>query len=127
GIRENGRVDIVIEVLGPVRVTDPGGNPVAVGSQRRRELLGRLVAAGGRTVALPLLVADLWEEPPPAADRAVRTFVSVLRRALEPVRSPRSRSRFIETVGTGYTLRLPRTRVDVHRFEDTLRAAREDS
>ncbi|GAB3474475.1 AfsR/SARP family transcriptional regulator [Nocardiopsis coralliicola] len=120
-------MDIAIEVLGPVRVTGPGGNPVAVGSQRRRELLGRLVAAGGRAVMLPLLIADLWEEPPTTADRAVRTFVSELRRALEPERSPRSRSRFIETVGTGYALRLPRERVDVHRFEDTLRAARGDA
>lgn len=120
-------MDILIKVLGPVRVTDAAGEPVAVGSQRRRELLGRLVAAGGRAVSLRTLVEDLWDDPPPTATGTVRTFVSELRRALEPQRSPRGRSRLIETVGTGYALRVPRERVDAHRFEDVLRAARDQS
>ncbi|MTD57014.1 SARP family transcriptional regulator [Amycolatopsis sp. RM579] len=113
-----------IQVLGPVEVRDTEGRPVAVGSQRRRELLGRLVAAGGRAVPLPVLVEDLWENPPPTAAGTVRTFVAELRGALEPDRRPRTRSRTIETVGTGYALRIPRAHVDVHRFEDTLRAMR---
>ncbi len=114
-------MDQRVRVLGPVVVTDADGRPVSVGSQRRRELLGRLVAADGRAVSLQLLVGDLWEDPPPGATGAVRTFVSELRRALEPERSPRTPSQVIETVGTGYALRMPRTHVDVHRFEDVLR------
>ncbi|MER5429344.1 AfsR/SARP family transcriptional regulator [Streptomyces sp. NPDC002588] len=118
-------MEIMVEVLGPVGVTDTEGRPVAVGSRRRRELLGRLVAAGGRAVPLPVLVGDLWEDPPPTAAGTVRTFVAELRRALEPDRRPRTRSHTIDTVGTGYALRVPRTHVDAHRFEDTLRAARD--
>ncbi len=117
-------MEIRVEVLGPIEVTDAGGRPVAVGSRRRREVLGRLVAAGGRAVPLPALVADLWEDPPPTAAGTVRTFVAELRRALEPDRPPRTRSRVIETVGTGYALRVPRAHVDAHRFEDTLKAVR---
>ncbi|WP_245617551.1 BTAD domain-containing putative transcriptional regulator [Amycolatopsis taiwanensis] len=117
-------MEILIDVLGPISVKDGEGRSIAVGSQRRRELLGRLVAAGGRAVPLPLLIEDLWEDPPPTAAGTVRTFVSELRRALEPDRSPRTRSQVIETVGTGYALRIPRARVDAHRFEDALRAAR---
>ncbi|MEU0600808.1 AfsR/SARP family transcriptional regulator [Streptomyces sp. NPDC006393] len=120
-------MEIFVEVLGPIEVTDSEGRPVAVGSRRRRELLGRLVAAGGRAVPLPVLVDDLWEEPPPTAAGTIRTFVAELRRALEPDRRPRARSRVIETVGTAYALRIPRSHVDAHRFEDTLRAAREGS
>ncbi|MEU6419261.1 AfsR/SARP family transcriptional regulator [Streptomyces spiralis] len=120
-------MEIFVEVLGPIEVTDSEGRPVAVGSRRRRELLGRLVAAGGRVVPLPVLVDDLWEEPPPTAAGTIRTFVAELRRALEPDRRPRTRSRVIETVGTGYALRIPRSHVDAHRFEDTLRAVREGS
>ncbi|MFG3062200.1 BTAD domain-containing putative transcriptional regulator [Streptomyces sp. NPDC048231] len=120
---DNEDMEILVNVLGPVEVTDAEGNPVAVGSRRRRELLGRLVAAGGRAVPLPVLVEDLWEHPPPAAAGTVRTFVAELRRALEPDRPPRTRSLTIETVGTGYALRIPRAHVDAHRFEDTLRAA----
>ncbi|WP_432155291.1 BTAD domain-containing putative transcriptional regulator [Streptomyces sp. bgisy153] len=118
-------MQMLVKVLGPILVTDAEGRPVAVGSRRRREVLGRLVAADGRAVSLPVLVADLWEDPPPTAAGTVRTFVSELRRALEPDRLPRTRSRPIETVGTGYALRVPRAHVDAHRFEDTLRAARD--
>ena len=118
-------MEILVKVLGPIEVTDTEGRPIAVGSQRRRELLGRLVAAGGQAVALAVLVDDLWPDPPSTAAGTVRTFVAELRRALEPDRPPRTPSRMIETVGTGYALRIPRVHVDVHRFEDTLRAMRE--
>ncbi|WP_099905702.1 AfsR/SARP family transcriptional regulator [Streptomyces sp. TLI_171] len=117
-------MEIQVRVLGPVGAGDAEGRPVAVGSRRRRELLGRLVAAGGRPVPLAVLVDDLWPDPPPTATGTVRTFVGELRRALDPDRPPRAPSRVIETVGTGYALRLPRTRVDAHRFEDTLAAVR---
>ncbi|MDI9887523.1 BTAD domain-containing putative transcriptional regulator [Streptomyces sp. HNM0645] len=113
-------MEIHIRVLGPIEVRDAEGRPVAVGSQRRRELLGRLVAAGGRAVPLSVLVDDLWEDPPTTAAGTVRTFVAELRRALEPDRPPRTPSQVIKTVGTGYALRIPRAHVDAHRFEDTL-------
>ncbi|GAB2726944.1 AfsR/SARP family transcriptional regulator [Nocardia thraciensis] len=115
-------MEIFLEVLGPIRASDGEGHPIPVGSQRRRELLGRLVAAGGRAVPLSMLIDDLWADPPPGAAGAVRTFVAELRRALEPERPPRARSQVLETVGDGYALRVPRSHVDAHRFEDTLRA-----
>ncbi|MFI0813057.1 AfsR/SARP family transcriptional regulator [Streptomyces echinatus] len=118
-------MEILVNVLGPIEVTDAEGRPVPVGSRRRRELLGRLVAAGGRAVPLPVLIDDLWEDPPPTAAGTVRTFVAELRRALEPDRPARTPSRTLETVGTGYALRVPRARVDAHRFEDTLRAVQD--
>jgi DNA-binding SARP family transcriptional activator len=118
-------VEILVKVLGPIEVTDAEGRPMPVGSQRRRELLGRLVAAGGQVVPLPVLVDDLWTDPQSTAAGTVRTFVAELRRALEPDRLPRTRSHVIETVGTGYALRVPRAHVDAHRFEDTLRTMRE--
>jgi DNA-binding SARP family transcriptional activator len=119
-------MEILVKVLGPVEVTDAQGLPVAVGSQRRRELLGRLVAAGGHAVSLAVLVDDLWPDPQATATGTIRTFVAELRRALEPDRPPRTPSRLIDTVGTGYALRIPRARVDAHRFEDTLHAPGDD-
>ncbi|MFG3014127.1 BTAD domain-containing putative transcriptional regulator [Streptomyces cinerochromogenes] len=118
-------MEILVQVLGPIEVRDTEGRAVAAGSRRRRELLGRLVAAGGRAVPLAVLVDDLWEDPPPTAAGTIRTFVAELRRALEPDRPPRTRSHVIETVGTGYALRVPREHVDAHRFEDTLRTMRD--
>nr|WP_313904805.1 AfsR/SARP family transcriptional regulator [Streptomyces sp. BHT-5-2] len=119
---DNEDMEILVKVLGPIEVTDAEGRAVPVGSRRRRELLGRLVAAGGRAVPLQVLIDDLWADPPTTAAGTVRTFVAELRRALEPDRPPRTRSRTVETVGTGYALRIPRAHVDAHRFEDTLRA-----
>src|SRR5688572_5965242 len=73
---------VQIRVLGPVTVIGTDGRALAVGSKRRRELLGRLVAAGGRVVSLEALIDDLWEDPPAGAVGAVRTFVSELRGAI---------------------------------------------
>jgi DNA-binding SARP family transcriptional activator len=118
-------MEILVKVLGPIEVRDTEGRTIAVGSQRRRELLGRLVAAGGQAVPLPVLVDDLWEDPPPTAIGTIRTFVAELRRSLEPERLPRTRSHAIETVGTGYALRVPRAHIDAHRFGDTLQTMRD--
>ncbi|MEV6243477.1 BTAD domain-containing putative transcriptional regulator [Lentzea sp. NPDC051838] len=101
-----------IRVLGPVTVVGTDGRVVAVGSKRRRELLGRLVAAGGRVVSLDALISSLWEDPPAGAVGAVRTFVSELRAALG--------SEAIATVGRGYALRV--SEVDAWRLESDVRA-----
>jgi DNA-binding SARP family transcriptional activator len=101
---------VQIKVLGPVTVIGTDGRVVAVGSKRRRELLGRLVAAGGRVVSVDALIDDLWEDPPAGAVGAVRTFVSELRGALG--------ADVIATVGRGYALRASEVdAVDVWRFE----------
>ncbi|WP_031010241.1 AfsR/SARP family transcriptional regulator [Streptomyces sp. NRRL F-5727] len=113
-----------IDVLGAVRATHDDGTPVDLGGPRHREVLARLVAAGGRMVTTDTLVADLWAEPPVRAVGALRTFVAALRRALEPGRPPRTPPRILVTEGPGYALRLPRHTVDVHRFEDALDRAR---
>ncbi|MFJ8082784.1 BTAD domain-containing putative transcriptional regulator [Streptomyces sp. NPDC096205] len=113
-----------IDVLGAVRAFDDDGTPVDLGGPRHREVLARLVAAGGRLVATDTLVDDLWAEPPVRAVGALRTFVAALRRAIEPGRTPRTPPRVLVTEGPGYALRLPRDSVDVHRFEDALARAR---
>ncbi|GAB7102784.1 BTAD domain-containing putative transcriptional regulator [Streptomyces phaeofaciens JCM 4814] len=107
-------------LLGPVAAWDPSGTPVALGAPRHREVLGRLLIARGRVVPVGRLIADLWEDEPPAgAVGAVRTFVAALRRALEPGRAPRQASRLLVTEGPGYRLRAGRDAVDAWRFEDT--------
>ncbi|MFF9581301.1 BTAD domain-containing putative transcriptional regulator [Streptomyces achromogenes] len=113
-----------IDVLGAVRALHDDGTPVDLGGPRHREVLARLVAAGGRMVATDTLVADLWAEPPVRAVGALRTFVAALRRAIEPGRPPRTPPRVLVTEGPGYALRLPRAQVDAHRFEDALARAR---
>ncbi|MEU9315009.1 AfsR/SARP family transcriptional regulator [Streptomyces sp. NPDC048295] len=113
-----------IDVLGAVRALRDDGSAVDLGGPRHREVLARLVAAEGRMVTTDTLVDDLWTDPPARSVGALRTFVAALRRALEPDRPPRNPPRVVVTEGPGYTLRLPREDVDVHRFQDTLARAR---
>ncbi|WP_069884247.1 AfsR/SARP family transcriptional regulator [Streptomyces luteocolor] len=106
-------------LLGPVAAWDTDGTPLPLGAPRHREVLGRLLIARGRVVPVGRLVADLWEDEPPAgAVGAVRTFVAALRRALEPGRPPRQPSRLLVTDGPGYALHAGRDAVDAWRFED---------
>ncbi|RAJ44827.1 DNA-binding SARP family transcriptional activator [Kitasatospora sp. SolWspMP-SS2h] len=115
-----------IDVLGSVRARRADGTPVGLGGPRHREVLARLVAAEGRMVPTDTLVDALWDDPPPRAVGALRTFVAALRRALEPDRPPRTPPRLLVTEGPGYVLRLPRADVDAHRFQDVLARARHD-
>ncbi|WP_246169116.1 AfsR/SARP family transcriptional regulator [Actinotalea subterranea] len=104
-------------MLGPVAAWDTTGAAVPLRGPRHRAVLARLVVARGRTVPVAALVDDLWDEPPPGAVGALRTFVGDLRRALEPDRAPRQPPRLLVTDGAGYALRVTPEAVDALRFE----------
>ncbi|GAA4425927.1 BTAD domain-containing putative transcriptional regulator [Georgenia halophila] len=107
-----------VRVLGSVGVAAANGEPLALKGPRHRELLGRLVVADGFAVPVEVLVADLWgEQPPRRAVGSIRTFVSDLRSALEPLRPPRTRPGILVSAGAGYALRLPVDAVDAWRAE----------
>ncbi|MBP0457305.1 AfsR/SARP family transcriptional regulator [Streptomyces montanisoli] len=114
---------VSIGVLGPVLAWDGEGGQVALKGPRHRAVLARLVVARRRVVPVTRLVEDLWDEPPPDAVGAVRTFVAVLRRAVEPERPPRATPRLLVTEGPGYALRPERDAVDAWRFEHAVTAA----
>ncbi|MEU4579522.1 BTAD domain-containing putative transcriptional regulator [Nonomuraea sp. NPDC023979] len=108
---------LTFQVLGPLAAR-LGGEPVALGRPRQRSVLGRLLAAGGQVVPVERLIDDLYaEEAPPKALAAVQSYVSNLRRALEPGRPPRSPAQVLVTQPPGYALRLPAEAVDAWRFE----------
>ncbi|MEU2332663.1 BTAD domain-containing putative transcriptional regulator [Streptomyces sp. NPDC013172] len=113
---------VAFAVLGPVSA-ERDGVPLALKGPRHRAVLARLIVARGRVVPVGRLVADLWDEPPPAAVGALRTFVGDLRRALEPGRPSRAPARLLVTDGPGYALRTDA--VDARRFETALETAAE--
>ncbi|MFE0172447.1 BTAD domain-containing putative transcriptional regulator [Streptomyces sp. NPDC059002] len=112
-------------VLGGVGACDKDGVPLDLKGPMHRAVLARLLVARGKVVPLEWLVDDLWDDPPPAAVGAIRTFVSTLRRALEPGRPPRAPARLLVTVGPGYALRPASDAVDAWRFESAVRGAGE--
>ncbi|MFI6452635.1 BTAD domain-containing putative transcriptional regulator [Streptosporangium amethystogenes] len=103
-------------VLGPLEASDEHG-PLPLKGPRHRAVLARLLIARGRVVPVDRLVGDLWERPPDGAVGVIQTFVSALRRALEPDRPPRQPARLLVTASPGYALRAERRSVDAWRFE----------
>lgn len=91
--------------------------PGRVEGARQRAVLARLLIARGRVVPVDRLVDDLWEVPTSGAVAAIRTFVSDLRRALEPDRPPRQPARLLVTTPPGYALQAAPEAVDARRFE----------
>jgi DNA-binding SARP family transcriptional activator/pimeloyl-ACP methyl ester carboxylesterase len=97
-----------VSVLGPLRLENESGE-VVLGAAKERSLLAALALSPGRVVGIETLVSALWGETPPATSRkTLQTYVSNLRRVIG--------ADAVETVGSGYVLRVAVDDVDVGRF-----------
>ncbi|MCG0284734.1 tetratricopeptide repeat protein [Streptomyces sp. PSAA01] len=80
-----------------------------------------LLMASGRVVSVDRLVLAVWgEDPPGSARNAVQVQISKLRRILSALSGAE-----LTTSAKGYSLTVAREQVDLHRFRDLVRAARE--
>jgi DNA-binding SARP family transcriptional activator len=114
---------IELSVLGPLEARVDGA-PADLGGPRQRCVLARLIAEHGRVVSADRLIEDLYaDEAPPRALGTLQSFVSHLRRALEPGRPPRALARVLVTSPPGYALRLGEEAVDAWSFEDHVHRA----
>ncbi len=116
---------IGVRVLGPLQVI-VDGVPADVGGPRQRCVLARLIAEHGRVVSADRLIEDLYaDDAPPQALAAVQSYVSHLRRALEPGRPARAPSGVLVTSPPGYAVQLGQDAVDAWSFEDEIHQAAE--
>jgi DNA-binding SARP family transcriptional activator len=114
---------IRVRVLGLLEVT-VDGVPASVGGPRQRCVLARLIAGHGQVVSADRLIEDLYaDEAPPRALAAVQSYVSHLRRALEPGRAAWDRAGVLAASPPGYALRLGRDMVDAWSFENEVHQA----
>jgi DNA-binding SARP family transcriptional activator len=114
---------IRVRVLGPLEVT-VDGVPASVGGPRQRCVLARLIAGHGQVVSADRLIEDLYaDEAPPRALAAVQSYVSHLRRALEPGRAAWDRAGVLAASPPGYALRLGHDMVDAWAFENEVHQA----
>jgi DNA-binding SARP family transcriptional activator/tetratricopeptide (TPR) repeat protein len=105
-------------LLGSLEVVDDSGAPVDVGGAQPRLLLAMLLAAGGRIVAVDALIEAVWSEHPPAsAAGTLQSYVSRLRRQLEPGRAAGGDAKVLLWEPPGYRLDVDREQVDFRRFE----------
>ncbi|HEX6342291.1 BTAD domain-containing putative transcriptional regulator [Umezawaea sp.] len=108
---------LVIRLLGPVRAWR-NGVEVDLGTARTRAVFTVLAMRANDAVSKDELIDGVWGDAPPAtAGASLHTYISALRRALEPERSKRSAGVVLTSSGAGYALRLDREALDVHRFD----------
>ena len=102
-----------IKVLGPVEVEDAGA-PLVIGGPQQRRLLALLVLHRGRVVSSDRIVDALWPDgdPPEAAARSIRTYLSRLRAVL--------RDGAITTQPSGYVLVTDGLALDLEEFDGLL-------
>jgi DNA-binding SARP family transcriptional activator/tetratricopeptide (TPR) repeat protein len=109
-----------LQLLGPVKAWQ-GETELELGSAHRRTVLAALAMHPNRTVSREELIDAVWgEAPPQSAQGSIYTYISGLRRALEPGRAKGEGPQLLASIGSGYSLRLAAEAIDVHRFE-TLR------
>ena len=104
-------------LLGSLEVVDDDGTPVDVGGAQPRTVLALLLAANGRVVPVDTLLDALWgDDPPPSAAGTVQSYISRLRRSLEPVRAPGAAATVLVREPPGYRLAVDAAAVDARRF-----------
>ena len=111
-------------VLGPFEVVDEELGIVPLGAAKERALLALLVLHADEVVSSERMIDELWgERPPESATNVLHTYISHLRRTLEPGRR-RGVEGLIVTRPPGYLLRLEPGQLDLHRFEELVHEAR---
>lgn len=112
-----------VSVLGPTVVGDADA-PVALPAAKHRALVAALALRPGRPVSADTLVAALWgDDPPPSAHGSLQSYVSVVRRALEPDLVPRQPSAYVVSTDQGYQLTVPDDAVDATLFSRAVNRA----
>ncbi|WP_328644806.1 AAA family ATPase [Amycolatopsis sp. NBC_00348] len=109
-----------LRLLGPVQAWR-GDTELDLGSAHRRTVLAALAMNPNRTVSREELIDAVWgEAPPQSAQGSIYTYVSGLRRSLEPGRAKGAKGegpQLLASIGSGYSLCLDAEAIDVHHFE----------
>jgi DNA-binding SARP family transcriptional activator len=104
-----------VGVLGPTLVraaapapgADPGVGTITLNAAKHRALLAALALQPGRPMSADALVEAIWgPDAPQSAHATLHTYLSVVRRALEPDLPARTPSRYLVSTDAGYELRL---------------------
>ncbi|MFJ4633952.1 AfsR/SARP family transcriptional regulator [Streptomyces sp. NPDC088847] len=110
--------DVRFVVLGPVRAW-LGDTPLRLGPPQQVAVLTALLLREGRPLTVGELIDAVWgQTPPPGVISVVRSYVSRLRKILEPQRPAGRPSRRVISVAEGYALPLEDGALDLRVFED---------
>ncbi len=103
-----------------------GGTRIDLGGEKPQTVLLALILAEGRVVTTDRLIDVVWGDNPPAKPNVtLRSYISHLRKLLEPDRRTGVRPQVLVTRTAGYALEIDPNQVDAHRFRMLVSAARE--
>ncbi|ONI83173.1 hypothetical protein ALI144C_16875 [Actinosynnema sp. ALI-1.44] len=106
-----------VEVLGPIRAW-LGDTEIRLGPTRQRAVFATLAMRHHHVVTMDELIRAVWgDSAPTTAHGSVHTYMSGLRRVLEPNRSIRTASTVLPSVERGYRLNLAPKALDAFTFE----------
>src|SRR3954453_9249159 len=106
-------------VLGPLEVSEAGGAPLRIAGSKERTILACLVAHAGRVVPVGDLVDELWgNSPPRAPEKTLTSYVSRIRRDLQPGRAAGANGDVIVFRSGGYALERDGHEIDAVEFEE---------
>jgi DNA-binding SARP family transcriptional activator/transcriptional regulator with XRE-family HTH domain len=115
---------IWIQLMGPLAVW-LDRSPVALGGPGQQAVLALLALTPRSVVPRVTIIDMLWPAGPPAnAVNVVQTYVSRLRRVLDPVPSPLRGGGLLALAGVGYRLQVEPDQLDLMAFGRLTEAAR---
>jgi DNA-binding SARP family transcriptional activator len=107
---------LTVHVLGPVEV-HRDGRPIDLGGPQPRTIIAHLALEAGRVVSVEKLIDRLWGDDPPGTPLGtLQSYISRLRRAVEPARATGAAPQVLVSEAPGYVLNVPPEQIDVHRF-----------
>ncbi|MBI5090585.1 MAG: AAA family ATPase, partial [Actinobacteria bacterium] len=115
---------LTVHVLGPVEVRRDG-QPIDLGGPQPRAIIAHLALEAGHVVSVERLIDRLWgDEPPSAPLGTLQSYISRLRRAVEPARAAGTAPQVLVSEAPGYVLRIAPEHIDAHRFATLVGDAR---
>jgi DNA-binding SARP family transcriptional activator len=110
-----------VAVLGPTRILR-AGTSIDLPARKVRSLLAALVLEPGATSSADRVIDLVWGEGAPrGAHGTLHSYISGLRRLLEPDLPARAQPRILLTSDAGYRLAIGREAVDATGFADQVR------
>jgi predicted ATPase/DNA-binding SARP family transcriptional activator len=117
---------VEVRALGTLEVLDDDGSPVAIGGPRPTAILLALALADGAVVSADGLVEEVWgDQAPRSAVETLHSYLSRIRRALEPDRSAHGATTALVRSQAGYRIDPEVVAIDVRAFESGVARARD--
>lgn len=116
--------ELAVRLLGAVDVSIDGAS-IDIGGAQPRAIVAHLALEAGRVVSVDRLITRLWADDPPRTPLGtLQSYVSRLRRLIEPRREAGARPTVLLSEAPGYRLDIEPDRVDAHRFVGLAEEAR---